>query len=84
MSSKFKKIYIIVLIILIAVIPLIFLCYSLLKVDFQIKNFKSEITLNYNDKYKESYELVVNSTISVDENIDRKLLELYENIKKFW
>ena len=54
MSSKFKKNYIIVLIILIAVIPLIFLCYSLLKVDFQIKNFKSEITLNYNDKYKES------------------------------
>ena len=34
----------------------------------------------FNGKYKESYELVVNSTISVDENIDRKLLELYENI----
>lgn len=34
----------------------------------------------FKGKYKESYELVVNSTISVDENIDRKLLELYENI----
>lgn len=30
--------------------------------------------------YRESYELVLNSTSNIDENINRKLLELYENI----
>ena len=34
----------------------------------------------FRGNYKEAYELVVNSTIGVDENIDRKLLKLYENI----
>lgn len=36
--------------------------------------------LFFKGNYKESYDLVVSSTSSVDENINRKLLELYENI----
>ena len=53
MSSKAKKIYIIVLIILIVVIPLIFLGYNLFKVEFKVKNFSDKIEINYNSKYKE-------------------------------
>ena len=36
--------------------------------------------LFFKGNYRESYELVLNSTSNIDENINRKLLELYENI----
>ena len=36
--------------------------------------------LFFKGNYKASYDLVVSSTSSVDENINRKLLKLYENI----
>ena len=36
--------------------------------------------LFFRGNYRESYELVISVAVSIDENIDRKMLELYENL----